>query len=108
MLLSPMLARWVISPIGRVIGRPFGTVGTLARTNAVRNPRRTAATSFALTLGLLLVSGVAVIGASTKASINSLFDNNVHRRLHAHDAGRRRRARSGGGRGRATSPASPR
>jgi putative ABC transport system permease protein len=77
MLLSPVLARWVIGPLGRVIGRPFATTGQLARTNAVRNPRRTAATSFALTLGLLLVSGVALIGASFKSSINSLFDNNV-------------------------------
>jgi putative ABC transport system permease protein len=77
MLLSPVLARWVIAPLGRIVGRPFGTVGRLARTNAVRNPRRTAATSFALTMGLLLVSGVAVLGASMKASINSLFDNNV-------------------------------
>ena len=77
MLLSPVFARWIITPIGRVVGRPFGTVGRLARTNAVRNPRRTAATSFALTLGLLLVSGIAVIGASFKSSINSLFDNNV-------------------------------
>jgi putative ABC transport system permease protein len=77
MLLSPTLARWLISPIGKVLGRPFGTVGNLSRTNAMRNPRRTAATSFALTLGLLLVSGVAVIGASMKASIGALFDNNV-------------------------------
>ena len=77
MLLSPVLARWIISPLGRLIGRPFGTVGRLSRTNAVRNPRRTAATAFALTLGLLLVSGIAVIGASMKSSINALFDNNV-------------------------------
>ncbi|MCU1656594.1 MAG: hypothetical protein JWO57_1250 [Pseudonocardiales bacterium] len=77
MLLSPLLAGWVITPLGKLLGRPFGAVGELARTNAVRNPRRTAATSFALTLGLLLVSGVAVIGASMKSSINSLFDNNV-------------------------------
>lgn len=77
MLLSPVLANWVITPLGRVIGRPFGTVGGLARTNAVRNPRRTAATAFALTLGLLLVSGIAVIGASMKTSLNRLLDNNV-------------------------------
>ncbi|HJQ44049.1 MAG TPA: FtsX-like permease family protein [Jatrophihabitantaceae bacterium] len=77
MLLSPTLARWIITPLGRLVGRPFGSVGQLARTNAVRNPRRTAATSFALTLGLLLVSGIAVIGASFKGSINHLFDTNV-------------------------------
>lgn len=77
MLLSPVLAQWVIVPMGRVIGRPFGPVGRLARTNAVRNPRRTAATAFALTLGLVLVTGIAVIGASWKASIDKLFENNV-------------------------------
>jgi putative ABC transport system permease protein len=77
MLLSPVLARWVINPLGRVVGRPFGLVGRLARTNAVRNPRRTAATGFALTLGLVLVTGIAVVGASFKASIDKLFENNV-------------------------------
>jgi putative ABC transport system permease protein len=77
MLLSPVLARWVIGPLGRFVGRPFGAVGRLARTNAVRNPRRTAATAFALTLGLVLVSGIAVLGASMKASVNKLFDDNV-------------------------------
>ncbi|HKC27729.1 MAG TPA: FtsX-like permease family protein [Jatrophihabitans sp.] len=77
MLLSPVLARWVVVPLGRVIGRPFGVVGRLARTNAVRNPRRTAATAFALTLGLVLVTGIAVIGSSWKASLNKLFERNV-------------------------------
>ena len=77
MLLSPVLAQWIIVPMGRVIGRPFGPIGQLARTNAVRNPRRTAATAFALTLGLVLVTGIAVIGASFKASIDKLFENNV-------------------------------
>ena len=71
MLLSPVFARWIIVPLGRVVGRPFGTVGQLARTNAVRNPRRTAATAFALTLGLVLVAGIAVIGSSVKASLGT-------------------------------------
>jgi putative ABC transport system permease protein len=77
MLLSPVFARWVIHPLGRVVGRPFGMVGQLARTNAVRNPRRTAATAFALTLGLVLVTGIAVLGASMKASLNKIFDDNA-------------------------------
>lgn len=77
LLLSPLLADWIITPLGRLVGRPFGAVGRLARTNAVRNPRRTAATAFALTLGLLLVSGIAVIGASFKASVGRLFDTTV-------------------------------
>lgn len=77
MLLSPVLARWVIVPLGRVVGRPFGSVGTLARTNAVRNPRRTAATAFALTLGLVLVAGIAVLGSSIKASLSGVVDDTV-------------------------------
>jgi putative ABC transport system permease protein len=77
MLLSPVFARWVIDPLGRLIGRPFGMVGRLARTNAVRNPRRTAATAFALTLGLVLVTGIAVMGSSWKASFDKLFSDNV-------------------------------
>ncbi len=77
MLLSPVLARVLVNPLGRVVGRPFGVAGKLSRTNAIRNPRRTAATAFALTLGLVLVSGIAVIGASMKSSINAVFDTNV-------------------------------
>jgi putative ABC transport system permease protein len=77
MLLSPTFARWIIVPLGRVVGRPFGPVGQLARTNAVRNPRRTAATAFALTLGLILVAGIAVIGSSVKTSLNHIVDTTV-------------------------------
>jgi putative ABC transport system permease protein len=76
LLLSPKLAQWVIGVVG-VIVRPFGAVGRLARTNAVRNPRRTAATAFALTVGLLLVSAIGVVGASTKANLNSVIDSSV-------------------------------
>jgi putative ABC transport system permease protein len=77
MLLSPVLAKWIVVPLGRVVGRPFGTVGQLARTNAIRNPRRTAATAFALTLGLVLVAGIAVIGSSVKTSLNKIVDTTV-------------------------------
>ena len=73
---APALSRPVIGALG-VITRPFGSVGRLARTNAVRNPRRTAATAFALTLGLMLVGTISVFGASTKRSINHLVDNGV-------------------------------
>ena len=74
---APALSRPVIGTIGRAAGLPFGAVGRLARTNAVRNPRRTAATAFALTLGLMLVTAIAVFGASAKKSINALVDNGV-------------------------------
>jgi putative ABC transport system permease protein len=74
---APALSKPVVTALGTVVARPFGTVGRLSRTNAVRNPRRTAATAFALTLGLMLVSAIAVFGASAKASINRLVDNSV-------------------------------
>jgi putative ABC transport system permease protein len=59
------------------VARPFGSVGKLARNNAVRNLRRTAATAFALTLGLMLVSAIGMFGASAKASVDSLVDKGV-------------------------------
>ncbi len=77
LLLSPVLSRSVIRGVAAVVARPFGTVGRLARNNAVRNPRRTAATAFALTLGLLLVSAIAVVGASAKKSVDTIVDNDV-------------------------------
>jgi putative ABC transport system permease protein len=77
MLLAPVLSRWIVVPLGRVVGAPFGTVGELARTNAIRNPRRTAATAFALTLGLVLVAGIAVIGSSVKSSLGKIVDDTV-------------------------------
>jgi putative ABC transport system permease protein len=74
---APALARPIVAALGAPIGRTFGSVGRLARTNAVRNPRRTAATAFALTLGLMLVTAIAVFGSSAKKSINGLVDNGV-------------------------------
>ncbi len=74
---APALSQPVIGVLGTGLRPVFGTVGRLARTNAVRNPRRTAATAFALTLGLMLVTTIAVFGASAKKSINGLVDNGV-------------------------------
>jgi putative ABC transport system permease protein len=77
LLLAPALSRYVVGGLGAVVGRPFGAIGRLARTNSMRNPRRTAATAFALTVGLMLVSGIAVIGASLKSSVSALVDSDV-------------------------------
>ena len=73
-LLSPLAAR----PMARVIGAPFpriaGMSGKLGRQNAMRNPRRTAATSAALTVGLGLVACVSVLAASIKSSAADIVD----------------------------------
>ena len=72
---APALSRPIVGAVGAPFGRIFGPVGRLARTNATRNRRRTAATAFALTLGLMLVTAIAVFGASAKKSINALVDD---------------------------------
>ncbi|MFE3224585.1 ABC transporter permease [Nocardia sp. NPDC059228] len=73
---SPALSRPVVTGLG-VLVRPFGPVGRMARNNAIRNPRRTAATAFALTLGLMLVSAIGMLGSSAKASVSDLVDKGV-------------------------------
>ncbi|MFD4292006.1 ABC transporter permease [Rhodococcus sp. NPDC058532] len=77
LLAAPALSRPVVGALGAALARPFGAVGRLARTNAVRNPRRTAATAFALTLGLMLVTVIGVFGSSAKASIDELVDSGI-------------------------------
>ena len=73
-LMSPVIGRPVLYALGGVYRRMFGTVGTLATENSLRNPRRTAATASALMIGLALVSTMSVIGASVNKSIESGVD----------------------------------
>lgn len=75
--LSPVLARPFLRVVGSVLPRIWGTPGRLAQENAIRNPRRTAATASALMIGLALVSAFSVIGASTNASIDKLIAGSV-------------------------------
>ncbi|WP_409333120.1 ABC transporter permease [Trujillonella humicola] len=75
--LSPVLARPFLRSVGAVLPRLWGTTGRLAQENAVRNPRRTAATASALMIGLALVSAFSVIGASTNRSIDALIAGSV-------------------------------
>jgi putative ABC transport system permease protein len=74
-VLSPWLSRPVASALGGVFRR--GVAGRLGRQNALRNPRRTAATAAALMIGLALVSAVAVLGASLKGSMTAIVDGTV-------------------------------
>ncbi|MEU8773286.1 FtsX-like permease family protein [Streptomyces sp. NPDC048606] len=76
-VLAPLLARPVIRLTGaladRVTGRAAGRsglVGHLARENALRDPRRTAATASALMISTALVAGLAVIGESTGRALD--------------------------------------
>lgn len=76
-LFSPALGRPVVPALGRVLGAPFGAVGKLAATNSQRNPRRTATTAFALTLGLTLVACFGMLGATMKQSVTDIVSSSV-------------------------------
>jgi len=67
-LMSPLLGRPVIRVVGVGYRAVFGSVGTLATQNSLRNPRRTAATASALMIGLALVATMSILGQSAKAS----------------------------------------
>ncbi|MFF9402623.1 ABC transporter permease [Streptomyces sp. NPDC014744] len=71
LVLTPLLSRPFLAAAAPVL-RVFGTSGTLARKNALRNPRRTAATASALTVGLTLISGLTVIAVSTQQGIDKM------------------------------------
>jgi putative ABC transport system permease protein len=59
-------------PLSRVIGTPLRSfAGRLARANAMRSPRRTAATASALMIGVALIVMFAIVVQSLKSSIDS-------------------------------------
>ncbi|MFI1969761.1 ABC transporter permease, partial [Streptomyces cinnamoneus] len=70
-VLTPLLSRPMIAAAAPVL-RVFGISGKLARQNAVRNPRRTAATASALTIGLTLITGLTVIAGSVQQGIDKM------------------------------------
>jgi putative ABC transport system permease protein len=73
--LGPVIAR----PVVRLIGWPAarGVTGELARENAIRSPKRTAATASALMIGVALVGFITILAASTKASIAENVDKSL-------------------------------
>src|SRR5262249_53183000 len=70
-ILTPLLSRPLIAAAAPVL-RAFGISGKLARQNAVRNPRRTAATASALMIGLTLITGMTVMAGSLQTAIDKM------------------------------------
>ncbi|MEV7417785.1 FtsX-like permease family protein [Streptomyces sp. NPDC089919] len=70
LVLAPLLAGPVVRLFGAATGR-FGVVAALARQNALRDPRRTAATAAALMISTALVSGLAVVGESSGRALDA-------------------------------------
>ncbi|MGL5858570.1 MAG: ABC transporter permease [Angustibacter sp.] len=74
---APLLSRPVIRLLGAPGARLSRTVGTLARNNTLRNPRRTSTTAISLMIGLALVSAFSVVAATSRASVEELVDDQV-------------------------------
>ncbi|GAA1991275.1 ABC transporter permease [Kitasatospora viridis] len=70
-VLGPVTASLAVRVLGAPLPRLRGVSGGLARLNAGRNPRRTAATATALMIGVAVVTLFTVFGASLKATMDS-------------------------------------
>lgn len=69
-LATPLIGRPLVGALGQIFVRTHGHLGTLAQRNVLRQPRRLAATSSALMIGLALVTTIAVLGSSAEATVN--------------------------------------
>ena len=72
--LAPFVGRPVISGLGFVYRRLFGSVGRMAEQNTVRTPGRTAATASALMIGMTLVALMGTVASSATASIDKQIE----------------------------------
>jgi putative ABC transport system permease protein len=73
-LLAPLVTRPLLAGLGRPLAAARGVQGQLAAENALRSPRRTAATASALMIGLALVSFIAIMAASFTRSVEVIFE----------------------------------
>ncbi|MFG3029821.1 ABC transporter permease [Streptomyces sp. NPDC048253] len=69
-VLGPVAAGTAVRVLGSPLDRLRGATGGLARRNALRSPKRTAATAGALMIGVAVVSLFTVFGASLKATMD--------------------------------------
>jgi putative ABC transport system permease protein len=74
-----------VRPLAAAIATPLrlrGLPGELAKQNATRNPRRTAATAAALMIGLALVVSMGVFASSLKASFGDVLGDKTNADLY--------------------------
>jgi putative ABC transport system permease protein len=73
-VLGPVIAR----PASRLLGAPLpiliGMPGTLARENAVRNPKRTSSTAAALMIGVSLAAFITILASSARGAADVQVD----------------------------------
>lgn len=77
LLLAPTIANKALTPVSRLLARRAGPVTRLATRNATRDPRRTAATSSALLVGLALVCAFATLGETMVSTSGAAVRNMV-------------------------------
>ena len=75
--LSGTVAKPVTRALGWPIAKLFKVPGTLARDNAGRAPRRTAASASALMIGVALVSAAAIFASSLRATFSDILEDAV-------------------------------
>lgn len=73
-VLGPVLSSVAVRVLGAPVAAARGVTGVLARRNALRSPKRTAATATALMIGVAVVSLFTVLGASMKETMNRTVD----------------------------------
>lgn len=69
-VLGPVASSRAVRVLGAPLARLRGITGSLARRNALRSPKRTAATASALMIGVAVVSLFTVFAASLKATMD--------------------------------------
>lgn len=75
--ISPFISQPIVAFLGAPYPKLWGTVGRMSVANALRNPRRTAATASALMIGLALIGTFGVMAASINASVGKVVDKSL-------------------------------
>ena len=74
-LSSQVWVPWVLAGLGKLVSLIGGASGTVAAANIRKNPRRVAATSTALLIGVTLVATVATGASCATATVNKMLDS---------------------------------
>lgn len=77
LLLAPVLVSAVLRPLARLAARRSGPTVKLALRNAIRDPRRTAATASALMISLALVCAFATVGETLSSGTEEGISDTV-------------------------------
>ena len=75
-VLGPVAASYAVRALGGPLARLRGLTGALARRNALRSPKRTAATATALMIGVAVVSLFTVFASSLKTTMDETVARN--------------------------------